>query len=175
MKKRWLFWIIVAAVLVVDRITKELAPGIPAEGMALIPGVIGLRYAENRGIAFSLLSGYPRVLGVLSLAVIAAGFLWLRKKEIAPFPLAALALMAGGAAGNMLDRLIRGFVPDMIETLFISFPVFNIADSCLTIGCVLVMISLLARHNDWERLNNSEFRIQNSDRSASQNGENEQQ
>ena len=53
--------------------------------------------------------------------------------------------MAGGAAGNMFDRLIRGFVPDMIETLFMQFPVFNVADSCLTVGCVLVMISILTK------------------------------
>ena len=49
MKKKWLFWGIVIAVLIADRITKELAPGIPAEGITLIPGVIGLRYAENLG------------------------------------------------------------------------------------------------------------------------------
>ena len=151
-KRRLIFWIIVITVLVVDRITKELAPGIPAEGIRLIPGVIGLRYAENRGIAFSMLSGYPRLLGLLSLALIAAGFLWLRKKQLAAFPLTGLALMAGGAAGNMLDRLIRGFVPDMIETLFVSFPVFNVADSCLTVGCVLMMISLLFRPTDWAKL-----------------------
>ncbi len=131
--------------IVLDRVTKVLAPGLPADGVVLIPGVIGLRYAENRGIAFSLLSGYPRALGVLSLAVIAAGFLWLRKKEIAPFPLAALALMAGGAAGNMADRLIRGFVPDMIETQFVNFPVFNVADSCLVVGCVMMMICILTK------------------------------
>ena len=52
----------------------------------------------------------------------------------------------------MLDRLIRGFVPDMIETLFVNFPVFNVADSCLTVGCVLVMISLLCRPQDWAKL-----------------------
>ena len=151
MKKR-LFWIVAVIVLVLDRVAKELAAGIPEKGIALIPGVVGLRYAENRGAAFSMLSGYPRLLGVLSLVLIVAGFLWLRKKEIAAFPLTGLALMAGGAAGNMIDRLVRGFVPDMIETLFVSFPVFNIADSCLTVGCVLVMISLLARHNDWENV-----------------------
>ena len=50
----------------------------------------------------------------------------------------------------MLDRLIRGYVPDMIETLFVNFPVFNIADSCLTVGCVLMMISLLFRSGDWK-------------------------
>ena len=152
MNKRFLFWGTAAAVLAADRITKELAPGIPEGGVALIPGVLGLRYAENRGIAFSLLSGAPRLLGVLSLALIAAGFLWLRKKELKPFPLFALALMAGGAAGNMIDRLVRGYVPDMIEALFVRFPVFNIADAALTAGCVLVMVSLLFRPGDWEKI-----------------------
>ena len=154
-RNKRMFWLIVILVLIADRITKELAGGIPAGGIALIPGVIGLKYAENVGVAFSMLSGYPRVLGVLSLVLIAGGYIWLRKKEFATFPLVALALMAGGAAGNMLDRLIRGFVPDMIETLFMNFPVFNIADSCLTIGCALVMISLLFRPKDWNKIQNS--------------------
>ena len=151
-KNRLKFWLTVILVLIIDRITKELAGGIPAEGIALVPGVIGLRYAENAGAAFSMLSGHPRLLGVLSLALITGGYVWLRKKEIAAFPLFGLALMAGGAAGNMLDRLIRGFVPDMIETLFVNFPVFNIADSCLTVGCVLMMVSLLCRPQDWAKL-----------------------
>jgi signal peptidase II len=151
-RKKIIFWAVVALILAADRITKELAAGIPAEGITLLPGVLGLRYAENRGIAFSLLNGYPRVMGVFSLALIIGGYIWLRKKELAPFPLAGLALMAGGAAGNMLDRLIRGFVPDMIETLFVSFPVFNIADSCLTVGCALMMISLLFRNGDWKEI-----------------------
>lgn len=153
--KKTAFWITVAVVLIADRITKETAPGIPADGLTLIPGILGLRYAENSGIAFSMLSGVPRLTGFLGLAVIIAGYLWLRKKDLALFPLTGLALMAGGAAGNMTDRLIRGFVPDMIETLFVHFPVFNIADSCLTVGCVLVMISLLFRPGDFEKGKNA--------------------
>ena len=137
--------------LILDRVTKELAPSIPAGGIPLIPNILGLRYAENRGAAFSILSGHPRLLGILSLVILIAAFLWLRRKQLAPFPLVALSLMAGGAAGNMFDRLIRGYVPDMIETLFISFPVFNIADSCLTVGCTLMIISLLFRPKDWEK------------------------
>jgi signal peptidase II len=152
-KTKKVFWIVVVVVLVLDRVTKELAPGIPGSGITLIPGVLGLRYAENRGAAFSILSGYPRVLGVLSLAAVVGGFLWLRKKQIAMFPMVGLSLMAGGAMGNMFDRLIRGFVPDMIETQFVNFPVFNIADSCLVVGCVMMMVSLLARSD--------KFRIQN--------------
>ncbi len=152
--KKRMFWIIAAIVLIADRVTKELAGGIPAEGITIIPGIIGLKYAENRGAAFSMLSGAPRILGVLSLAVIIGGYIWLRKKEIAAFPLTGLALMAGGAAGNMFDRLIRGFVPDMIETRFMNFPVFNVADSCLVVGCALVMISLLFRSGDWNKIQN---------------------
>ena len=52
----------------------------------------------------------------------------------------------------MADRLITGYVPDMIETLFVRFPIFNLADSCLTIGCVMLIISLLFRPKDWASL-----------------------
>ena len=95
MRTRSKIWsrVLAAAVFIADRITKILAPGIPPEGTVLIPGVIGLRYTENRGIAFSLLSGQPWLLGLLSLGVIIGGFLYLRKKEIRPLALAGLMLM----------------------------------------------------------------------------------
>jgi signal peptidase II len=142
MKRIWP-WALAAAVFAADRVTKMLAPGIPEGGQALIPGVIGLRYAENRGIAFSLLSGAPWALGILSLALIIGAFLYLRKKELHPVTLAGLMLMLGGAAGNMMDRFIHGYVPDMIEFLFVRFAVFNVADACLTVGCAVVMARLL--------------------------------
>ena len=89
---------------------------------------------------------------MLSLALIAGGYIWLRKQPFRTPALFSLALMAGGAAGNMFDRLIRGYVPDMIEALFVNFPVFNVADSCLTVGCGMLMISLLFRKKDYENL-----------------------
>ena len=153
-KKKFKLWpvLTVLLVLIADRAAKELAPGIPEGGIALIPGVIGLRYAENQGIAFSLLSGQPRLLGILSILLIALGWWFLRKKQLKPLPLFSLMLMLGGALGNLPDRLIRGYVPDMIEVLFVNFAIFNIADACLTTGCALMIISLLFRADDWKEI-----------------------
>ena len=142
MRKVWP-WAVAAAVFIADRVTKILTPGIPENGVVLIPGVIGLRYAENRGIAFSLLSGAPWALGVVSLLMIAAAFFCLRGKKLQPLALTGLMMMLGGAAGNMVDRFVHGFVPDMIEVLFVNFAIFNVADTFLCIGCGLVIISLL--------------------------------
>ncbi len=79
-KNGWPWWI-AAAVLVADRVTKMLSGRIPPEGSVLIPGVIGLKYTENTGAAFSMLSGHPWLLGVLSLAVVAGVFFLLRGKR----------------------------------------------------------------------------------------------
>ena len=142
MKKFWP-WLIAAAVLAADRVTKILARGIPEGGQVVLPGVVGLRYAENKGIAFSMLSGMPWVPGLLSLLVIVAAFIFLRKKKLHPLSRAGLMMMLGGAVGNMIDRFAYGFVPDMIEVLFMKFAIFNVADACLCVGCALVIIRLL--------------------------------
>ena len=141
-KKIWP-WTVAAAVFAADRVTKILSPGIPEEGLVLVPGVAGLRYAENRGIAFSMLSGTPWALGAASLVIIAAAFFFLREKKLHPLTLTGLMMMLGGAAGNMADRFFLGFVPDMIEVLFMKFAVFNVADACLCVGCGLVILALL--------------------------------
>ena len=143
MKRHWAIWT-AATVFIADRVTKILAPRIPETGQVLIPGVIGLRYAENKGIAFSLLSGAPWVLGIVSLVIIAAVFLFLRGKKLRTVTLAGLMMMLGGAAGNMTDRFIHGYVPDMIELLFVKFAVFNVADTFLCIGCGILILQLLS-------------------------------
>ncbi len=136
-------WLIAVGVLAADRITKALSDRIPPEGIPLIPGVIDLRYTRNTGAAFSMLSGHPWLLGVLSLAVSAAAFLVLRKKKLPPLMMTGLMMMLGGAAGNMIDRFATGYVPDMIEFLFVNFAIFNVADTFLCIGCALTAVSLL--------------------------------
>ena len=145
----WWQLVLFLAILITDRISKDLAVNLPRKGTVLIPGLLGLRYAENLGIAFSLLSGKPFLLGILSLVVIIAVILFVRKKELAVLPLTAVLMMLAGATGNMFDRFFTGYVPDMIEFLFFDFPIFNIADTALTLGCVLLIFSLLFRKQDW--------------------------
>ena len=134
---------IAAAVFLADRGTKLFWDRIPAEGMTLIPGVIGLYPARNTGMAFSLGSGIPWLAGVLSLVMIGAAFFLLRGRELPPPAETGLMMMLGGAAGNLADRFLLGYVPDMIELLFVRFAVFNVADACLVAGCGLGIVSLL--------------------------------
>lgn len=144
------YWWIAALVFVADRAAKLLAGLLPPEGIILLPGVVRLRLTENTGIAFSLFSGRPWLLGIISLAIIAAAFFILRRKRFGDLPRAALMLMLGGAVGNMTDRFVSGYVPDMIELLFVRFAVFNVADACLVVGCALLIVSLLFRtKKDW--------------------------
>ncbi len=134
---------IAALALAADRVSKALVPRIPAEGAALIPGIVGLRSVRNTGMAFSLFSGRPWLLGLLSLGIVAGAFFFLRGKKLRPVISVGLMLMLGGAAGNLIDRFALGYVPDMIELLFVDFAVFNVADMCLVIGCLTVMAGIL--------------------------------
>lgn len=141
---------IAPAVLLVDILTKELAQHIVSP-VTLLPGVLGLRYAENTGMAFGMLSGQSWLLGLLSLTMIALGWAVLSRYRLGTLSRVSSMLMLGGAAGNMLDRLFRGYVVDMIEVLFMDFAIFNVADAALTIGCLLMALSLLCCPHDWER------------------------
>ena len=126
-------------VLIADRVTKALSAGIPEEGAAL------------------MLSGRPWLLGLLSLIIVAGAAVMLRKKHPRPLIQAGLMLMLGGALGNMIDRFWTGYVPDMIELLFVNFAIFNVADICLVAGCLMVMIGILREDGTGEKHGGSDL------------------
>lgn len=142
------YGLVALMVLGLDLLTKQLARGLTSP-VTLIPGFVGLRYAENTGMAFSLLSGQTWLLGLASLVCIAAGWLILRRYRLGSLSRIAAMLMLGGALGNALDRLLRGYVIDMVELLFIDFAIFNLADAALTVGCLLMGYSLLRHPDEW--------------------------
>ena len=114
------------------------------EKVPFLPGFIGFTYAQNTGAAFSAFQG-QQWLFVLVFVVLTAIIVWEFPKKKLPFTIferfCIVAIYAGGI-GNMIDRLRFGYVVDMIQTLFMDFPVFNVADCFITCGCIALFISL---------------------------------
>ncbi|OGX40339.1 MAG: signal peptidase II [Omnitrophica WOR_2 bacterium RIFCSPHIGHO2_02_FULL_68_15] len=135
------------ATLGADQLTKWLISRsfMPGESLPLIPAALHLTYVRNRGAAFGFLQGQQALFIILALGIMA----WL-VRELAFRPSASravrwgCALVLGGAAGNLLDRLRFGYVVDFIDLRV--WPVFNVGDSAITIGvCLLVWRSLIHR------------------------------
>ena len=132
------WWIALAAALA-DRLTKLLAAGAP--GGALVPGIIDLRPVQNRGMAFSMLSGQTLALTVFTALLIAGLVGWLvARPDAPPLARAGLWLIVGGGLGNLYDRLATGSVTDFIELAFVRFAVFNLADVCICVGAAQVVL-----------------------------------
>jgi signal peptidase II len=148
--------------VVVDQVVKELSTKNLTEGepVSILGGLVHLSLLRNSGAAFSLGSGYTWVFPLVTIVVVGwIGYLARKLRSVAWA--VALGLVLGGALGNLGDRLFRapgpfqGHVVDMIS-LFGPygeyFAVFNIADSCLSVGVVLaVLLELTGRQRDGTR------------------------
>lgn len=118
--------------------------------LQLIPGLLQFTYAENTGAAFSFLAqagGWQRwFFGVIALAfsVLISVWLW-RLPSAKRWEPCALALILGGALGNLWDRVLLGYVRDFISVYYgsWSFPVFNVADMAISVGAVMLIVELL--------------------------------
>jgi len=145
----------VAGVVVLDRLTKLLAENYlsSSESFVVIPGFFNLLRTENRGAAFSLLAGVEGPLGpglliaVSTLAVLAISIvLWRTSKSAYQDPRLrfGLALILGGALGNLFDRVVRGAVIDFVELYVGSFhwPAFNVADAAITLGALVALLDM---------------------------------
>ena len=141
----WIALLVIAA----DQVTKRLALSLQAP-VTLIPGILGLRLTRNTGVAFSLLSGVPWLVTVLSAAVLVLGGCLLRRYRLGALTRTGAMLIAGGARSNLISRVAEGSVIDMVEFLFVNFAVFNAADIALTMGCGLLILSLLIRPDEWK-------------------------
>lgn len=115
------------------------------QDIPFLPGVLGLTYEQNTGAAFSSFQGM-QWLFLLVFLLLTVLLLWEYFKKPMPFTTFerwCIAAVYGGGLGNMIDRVRLGYVVDMLETKFISFPVFNVADSFITCGCILLMVHLI--------------------------------
>ncbi len=142
----FLFLIITFLIIVFDQITKwlisnELSLG---ESVNVIPKLFNFTYVENRGAAFGLMQGgrvFFIIITIVILFLVITYFI--KKKPQSVLEKTALAFITGGAIGNFIDRVYLGYVRDFIETAFMDFPVFNVADSFVCIGAALYIIFVL--------------------------------
>lgn len=140
---------IIVASIILDRLTKYLAvkflAGLPT--LPIIKNVIHLTYTRNTGAAFSMFSGKTMYLALFTLVVVVAlTFFLISQKKKNPdkkMYLYSIAMMIGGAIGNMIDRFFLGYVVDFIDFTLINFAVFNVADIFITIGGILFCICLI--------------------------------
>ena len=151
--RQFIGWLIVALVVIAaDQLTKwAIIEWIPLYGKVPLNEFINLTHQQNTGAAFSFLagaSGWQRwffVVLATGVSGVIAVWLW-RIRLTGPLILAAgLALVLGGAVGNLIDRIRLGYVTDFFQVWFgeWAFPSFNVADSAITVGAALLIIDAL--------------------------------
>ena len=135
--------------MVLDRFVKTAVTGSMAVGDSIpVAGdFFHITYVQNTGAAFSMLEGHTTLLIVVPAIIIlfAIIFICAKQKQYKPVFMWALALMCGGGLGNLTDRAAYGYVIDMFDFGF--FPVFNVADICVVVGCGLLAIYLIVYDN----------------------------
>ena len=144
-------FIIAASVVIIDQITKAIAVArlTSAGSLPAIGTIVSFTLVKNTGAAFGLFRYQTTVFVVISVIAIAFTVFYLARKRPALY--LPFALILGGAVGNLIDRLRPGggYVIDFIDLHF--WPVFNIADSCITIGAVFLFVMII-RGKDASRI-----------------------
>lgn len=145
----WILPAFAAAILIcLDQATKYFAvlKLKPIGSMVLVEGVMDLTYVENHGVAFGMLSGQRWAILLLT-GVITVGLVYyyttLPKTREYFYARIAMVMIFAGAIGNMIDRMLRGFVVDFFEFTFFQWPVFNVADIYVVLGVFVLMILIL--------------------------------
>ncbi|MBQ2064291.1 MAG: signal peptidase II [Firmicutes bacterium] len=140
----YLYILIIIGAVALDQLVKYLV----VQGMALgesipvIEGIFHITRFHNTGAAFSSFEGQRVLLIAMPCVLIAAGLIYMwRHKEGSRLLLVPIAMIIGGGIGNLIDRALLGYVVDMFD--FRVFPIFNVADSFVTVGCILLCIYVL--------------------------------
>ncbi|MGA0793640.1 MAG: signal peptidase II [Ilumatobacteraceae bacterium] len=138
-------WLLVATIVVVDQLSKHWALNRLSGNRTIdIVGSLRFNLAFNKGMAFSQATGAGPIIGALGFVVIIGIVLWLRRSAQGLAAIAA-GMIVGGAIGNLVDRLLRGdawlrgAVVDFVDLQW--FPIFNLADSAISVGAMLMIIA----------------------------------
>ncbi len=149
---------IAVAILILDQVTKQLVRGGIAlnDAIEVVPGFLNLVHVRNTGAAFGFLNAvdldYKQVLmtGIALVALAAIGLFASQVGSRETLTRAGLALILGGAAGNLIDRAVAGYVVDFVDVYWRSyhFWAFNVADSAITVGACLLILDMFVVTRD---------------------------
>lgn len=153
MDSRWKAYGLSAIVFGLDRVSKVIVEArvSPFDVHPVIPGFFDIVHSQNRGVAFGLMNDSTSAWRTVVLIVFSAmalllvtGLLW-RASRMDRWTSTGLALVMGGAAGNLFDRIMWGHVTDFLEFYIgdLHWPTFNVADSCIVVGSGLLLLELL--------------------------------
>lgn len=144
----FLQWLLLPmGLIVLDQLLKVvmvgwIGPGADRHRIDIGGNLLAFEYVENRGAAFGMLSSATEALAAVSLLIIAGGvFMLWREHRRNPLAALAISLVIGGAIGNVIDRVYRGYVIDFVAVG--AWPRFNLADSAVTIGVVLLLWAMI--------------------------------
>lgn len=139
------FSILLTFIVIIDQITKHLViKNLHNQSISVIQNVFDITYAQNTGAAFSIFQGKGWFfLLTTPLIILLLTFYFFINKHQKNFVSYPIAMIIGGAIGNYIDRLHYGFVIDFLDFKF--WPIFNIADTCIVTGTILLAIQLLLR------------------------------
>lgn len=149
-------YIIALISLIIDQIVKILVSNylILGQTTKIINNFFYLTYVQNTGAAFSILIGYRYILIIITLIFLYYLYKY-TKKQTNPNKIAILShgLLLGGIIGNLIDRIIYGYVIDYLDFMIFNynFPIFNLADTFIVIGCIILVINSYAKgENSWK-------------------------
>ncbi len=146
-KKLILLSIMIILIVIIDQITKYvIAKNLYNSSIPIINGLLNFTYVENKGSAFGIGSNSTIMFIVVNIIIIAliTKFIISKKDDISICVLISLGLIIAGGIGNLIDKIFKGFVIDYIDiSPLIKYPVFNIADICIVLGCIAVVINII--------------------------------
>ena len=146
MKKRGIVAGIIAILIVLDQVVKAyVVQNITlGEIKSWIPNLVSLTYLQNRGAAFSMLQDQQWFFALITFVVMGVAVWYLHKHiEDSWWLVTGLVLIIAGGLGNFIDRISQGFVVDMFHLDFVNFAIFNVADSYLTVGVLVLLLAML--------------------------------
>lgn len=139
--------------LIIDQITKILVVNqlLPGENIEIIKNIFSIIYTNNTGAAFSILLGKRIFLIVVAVLIIGVLLYYIKRNKIEKkIDIIALSFVIGGSLGNLVDRIVRGYVIDFISIKIgnYNFPIFNVADILIVIGVFLLLLSSRRRQSN---------------------------